>query len=250
MNNDTTHAFRSGLAVNSPHTRYTPNHIITEHVYSRNHIEKTQNGVITVKPTHHRYVFKTQTTPQRTGVMIVGLGGSNATTLLGTILANTHNLTWHNNFGQVLEPNYYGSLTQSTTVRIGSSAEGVDMHLPFNKILPMLQPNDITMPFGGWDINGDNLGDAMKKNKIFSPELQDKLYPYMKNIKPLPAAYNPSFINENQHERATQCIQGTLSQQLKQLRFDIRNYKTKHNLQHCYCPFLCIYRKECRGIIN
>jgi len=36
----------------------------------------------------------------KTGVMLVGWGGNNGTTFTGGILANKHNITWHNKKGE------------------------------------------------------------------------------------------------------------------------------------------------------
>ena len=44
------------------------------------------------------------------GVMLVGWGGNNGTTITGGILANKHNLKWFNNKGEQT-PNFFGSIT-------------------------------------------------------------------------------------------------------------------------------------------
>ena len=60
----------------------------------------------------------------------------------------------------------------------------------------MIEPNEIV--WGGWDINSMNLGDAMKRSKVLEYDLQEKLYPHMKKIKPLASVYFPDFIAANQ----------------------------------------------------
>lgn len=92
----------------------------------------------------------------------------------------------------------------------------------------MVHPNDIV--WGGWDINNMNLGDAMKRAKVLDYELQQKLYPYMKDIIPLPSLYFPDFIASNQGERANNVLKGTKQEQMLQLRKDIRDFKAKHKL--------------------
>ena len=125
--------------------------------------------------------------------------------------------------------NYYGSLTQSTTIRIGSNDQGKEVHIPFNAILPMLQPNDIVI--GGWDINGMNLGDAMARACVFDYSLQEKLKPMMSTMVPLPSIYYPDFIAANQEDRANNLIpKGTKQQDLEHIRNDIRTFKKTHNL--------------------
>ena len=55
--------------------------------------------------------------------MIVGWGGNNGSTLTASILANKGNLTWNTKNG-VQKPNYYGSVTQASTFKIGTDSEG------------------------------------------------------------------------------------------------------------------------------
>ena len=51
--------------------------------------------------------------------MLVGLGGNNGTTLMGGVIANKEGITWKTKEG-VKAPNYWGSLTQASTCRVGS----------------------------------------------------------------------------------------------------------------------------------
>lgn len=44
-------------------------------------------------------------------------------------------------------------------------------------------------------------GDAMKRAQVLDVELQDKLYPHMKDLQPLPSIYFPDFIAANQADR-------------------------------------------------
>jgi myo-inositol-1-phosphate synthase len=92
----------------------------------------------------------------------------------------------------------------------------------------MINPNDII--WGGWDINGMNLGDAMKRSKVLDYDLQQKLYPLMSTINPLPSAYFPDFIAANQSERADNVLTGTKQDQMEQLRKDIRKFKKDNTL--------------------
>merc|ERR1712176_255259 len=95
-------------------------------------------------------------------------------------------------------------------------------------MLPLLNPNDIV--WGGWDINSTNLGDAMKRSKVLDYDLQSKLYPHMKDRKPLPSIYFPDFIAANQGQRADNVLTGSKQKQMEQIRKDIREFKTKHGL--------------------
>lgn len=60
-------------------------------------------------------------------------------------------------------PNYYGSLTQAATCRLGNFC-GEEVHAPFSALLPMVHPNDIVL--GGWDISGLNLAEAMERAQV------------------------------------------------------------------------------------
>jgi myo-inositol-1-phosphate synthase len=55
------------------------------------------------------------------------------------------------------KPNYWGSLTQAATCRVGNFC-GEEVHAPFKALLPMVDPNDMVL--GGWDISGLNLAEV------------------------------------------------------------------------------------------
>jgi hypothetical protein len=55
--------------------------------------------------------YKPKTTGS-VGLMIVGLGGANGTTLLAGLLANRRKLQWHGPLGEPRSYNYYGCITQ------------------------------------------------------------------------------------------------------------------------------------------
>lgn len=222
------HAMFSGIRVNSPTVQYKADEIISDYSYSRNHVEVV-NGKVNIKPQNHRYIFKTKTKVPKAGVLLVGLGGNNGSTVTAGILANKYNITWETKNG-VMKPNYFGSLTQATTIRIGSnSVTGKEVHIPFNTVLPMVHPNDLVV--GGWDINNANLADAMHRAKVLDVDLQKKLVPYMKDIVPLPSIYYPDFIAANQEERANNVVpKGTKQQDLERIRSDIRNFKKANGL--------------------
>jgi len=155
--------------------------------------------------------------------MLVGWGGNNGTTVSGAILANKLGLTWNTKEG-VQTSNYFGSLTQASTIRLGSSANG-DVFLPFHSLLPMVNPNDLVID--GWDISGMNIGDAMKRACVFDYDLQRQLYPLLVELKPRPSIYYPDFIAANQSDRADNVLGGTKWEQLEQIRADIRDFKAK-----------------------
>ena len=61
------------------------------------------------------------------------------------------------------KPNYWGSLTQASTCRVGNY-KGEEVYVPFNKLLPMVHPNDIVL--SGWDISSLNLAEAMERAQV------------------------------------------------------------------------------------
>jgi hypothetical protein len=65
-------------------------------------------------------------------------------------------ITWMTKDG-LRKPNYWGSLTQAATCRVGNFC-GEEVHAPFKALLPMVDPNDMVL--GGWDISGMNLAEV------------------------------------------------------------------------------------------
>ena len=128
-----------------------------------------------------------------------------------------------------MSPNYLGSLTQSSTIRIGNTPAGKDVYVPFAKVLPMVDPSDLII--GGWDINNMNLADAMRRACVLDVALQEKLDPFMMHIVPLPSIYYPDFIASNQQKRANNLIAGTKQEHLDHIRADIRNFKRVNGLE-------------------
>ena len=54
-------------------------------------------------------------------------------------------------------------IAQAATLRVGNF-RGEEAYAPFSSLLPMVHPNDIV--WGGWDINGLNLADAMERAQV------------------------------------------------------------------------------------
>lgn len=211
---------------NALHTKFT---------YESAIVEK-KAGVMSVTPTKTDYEFKVDLTVPKTGLMLVGLGGNNGTTLVGAVLANKNKLSFENKEGAV-EANYYGSVTQSSTVKLGVDAEGNDVYAPFNSILPFVSPNDLVV--GGWDISKMPLDKAMKRAKVLDVDLQRQLAGDMAKITPLPSVYYPDFIAMNQKDRADNIFNknklGEADTQRKwedveKIRADIRKFKKDNGL--------------------
>jgi len=215
------------IEVNSPDVKYTDEYIVSNYRYDKNHLT-IKGSKLSLTPRSHQYTFRTKRRVPRTGTMLVGWGGNNGSTVTAGILANKLGITWNTKDGK-MNANYYGSLTQATTVRIGNDSEGNEVNVPFNRILPMVHPNDLVI--GGWDISKANLADSMERACVLEYDLQRQLKPYMKDLKPLPSIYYPDFIAANQKDRADNLIpSGTRQQHLEHIRKDIRDFKHKHKL--------------------
>ena len=114
-------------------------------------------------------------------------------------LANKHNISFENKEG-VVKPNYYGSVTQASTVKIGVDKEtGEDVYVPFNSIVPMVNPNDLVVD--GWDISGLPLDQAMKRAKVLMLLYKSSCI-HTWRTRNLWNQSTPDFIALNQSERA------------------------------------------------
>eukprot|EP01130_Rhizamoeba_saxonica_P002340 TRINITY_DN12164_c0_g1_i1.p1 TRINITY_DN12164_c0_g1~~TRINITY_DN12164_c0_g1_i1.p1 ORF type:complete len:520 (-),score=154.27 TRINITY_DN12164_c0_g1_i1:50-1609(-) len=217
------------FTVNSPNVEYKESEIISNYTYRGDtRVSVDDDGSVTVTPVETNYIFKTDTHVPKTGLMIVGLGGNNGTTVTGSIIANKLGMTWQVKSDKQ-EANYYGSLTQASTFKIGRDADGKDHFIPFSSVLPMVHPNDFVV--GGWDINDLNLADAMARANVFPYDLQRQLTKHLENIVPLPSIYCPDFIASNQEERANNVIEGDKQACLDQIRADIQNFKQENGLE-------------------
>eukprot|EP01038_Epipyxis_sp_PR26KG_P007621 gene7621-10375_t len=216
-------SFISDYSVQSEKTIYGNDEIIAKYSYLSS---KVVGSV--VHPTEDLFVFKTSTKVPKMGLMLVGWGGNNGSTVTAGILANLNNISWRTKEG-LHSPDYFGSLTQSSTVKLGTNEAGEAVYIPFNKLLPMVEPNDIVI--GGWDISSSNLADAMERACVLDYDLQRQLIPHMEKLKPLPSIYSKTFIAANQSNRADNLIKTDIKQeQLDTIRNDIRSFKQSNNL--------------------
>eukprot|EP01025_Chloroclados_australasicus_P053238 TRINITY_DN624_c0_g1_i1.p1 TRINITY_DN624_c0_g1~~TRINITY_DN624_c0_g1_i1.p1 ORF type:complete len:507 (+),score=73.18 TRINITY_DN624_c0_g1_i1:87-1607(+) len=213
------------FVVDSDKVRYSEEYIESEYQYQHNDLTNNQ-GKWVVKPTSTVFGFKTDRKVPKTGILLVGLGGNNGTTVVGGVLANKHGITWMTKDG-LKEPNYWGSLTQSSTCRVGH-LQGEEAYAPFKALLPMLNPDDIV--FGGWDISSLNMAAAMERACVLDWNLQQQLVPYMKDIVPLPGIYIPDFVAANQYDRADNVLIGTKLEQVEAVRRDIRQFQEQNSL--------------------
>lgn len=193
------------VRVVSPSVTYAPDgsSITSTYTYTGTEVHvDPSTGDITATPTHQGFVFHTDARVPKTGVMIVGWGGNNGTTITAALLAHQHGLTWRTKSG-VHTPDYLGSLTQAATVRLGS-AGGRDVYVPFASLLPMVHPTSLVV--GGWDISALPLGAGMERAQVLDWDLQAAVRPHMDALgAPLPSIYYPDYIAANQADRAGEC---------------------------------------------
>ena len=215
------------VKVNSPSVIYSDEKISSTFTYTTTNVVVDPAGGLTATPKEEMFLFETKRHVPKLGMMLVGWGGNNGSTITAGILANQKKLSWMTKQGK-RTADYVGSLTQASSVKLGTDSAGNQVHVPFDSILPMVSPNEIVI--GGWDISSMKLGDAMSRAQVLDVDLQRQLYDELNEMTPLPSIYYPDFIASNQADRADNVIGGTKSEQLKVLRQNIRDFKAKHDL--------------------
>lgn len=231
-------SFTPKIKVNTDRTTYSETELTTKYTY--------ENSIVSINKETNEYnvenietdlTFKVDLKVPKVGVLLVGLGGNNGTTFTAATIANREKIKFQTREGEI-ESNYFGSVTQSSTIKLGIDSKGKDIYVPFNSILPMINPNDFII--SGWDINEMNLYDAMNRSKVLEYDLREKLKPFMEKIKPMKSIYYPDFIALNQDDRANNCFNreggkgkvelGNKWEHVETIRNDIRNFKIENNL--------------------
>ncbi|XP_017791627.1 PREDICTED: inositol-3-phosphate synthase 1-A [Habropoda laboriosa] len=214
------------IRVESPKVKYTEDYIEAQYEYQTTNVTEDDNINYTVTPVSTKLLIRTQLKVPKLGLMLVGWGGNNGSTITAALLANKLKLTWETKNG-LQKANWYGSLIQASTVRLGKGNKG-DVYVPMSWMLPMVNPDDIEID--GWDILNMNLADAMQHAKVLDINLQKQLISHMMNMKPRKSIYYPDFIASNQEKRANNIIFGAKFEQLEHIRKDIAEFKTTKNL--------------------
>ena len=201
------------------------NEVMTSsYVFQETHVKKGDDGYIAT-PVNTCLEFKTHLKVAKTGLMLIGWGGNNGSTLTAALCANKNNISWNTKEG-IKHSNYFGSLTMSSTTRLGIDSDGNEIYVPFSSLLPMVHPNDLVI--SGWDINSADLGKAMARAQVLDWALQEKLRDLMKEFKPLKSIYYPDFIAANQINRADNLKSGKNKQiHLEEIRREIRYKLTR-----------------------
>ncbi|KAI8997848.1 hypothetical protein BDB01DRAFT_840934 [Pilobolus umbonatus] len=216
------------LKVNSPNVQYTNEHILSKYAYQSTLVSKQTDGSMTVNPVETVYEFKTERNVPRTGLMMVGWGGNNGSTLTAAILAHKLGISWRTKSG-VHKPNYFGSVTQASTLHLGVDDKGADVYVPMSSMLPLVNPTDLVI--GGWDISKKNLAESMERAEVLEYDLQRQVKDEMAKMVPLPSIYYPDFIAANQSDRADNLLPGNNKRaHVEQIRKDIRDFKAANKL--------------------
>lgn len=71
-----------------------------------------------IEKAERQHTISTSSQVPKLGLLMVGLGGNNGSTLTAALQAHKHNVTWETKEG-LHKPNFYGSFTQSATCRVG-----------------------------------------------------------------------------------------------------------------------------------
>ncbi|KAI9900323.1 hypothetical protein N3K66_004585 [Trichothecium roseum] len=218
------------FTVNSANVNYTEAEIRSKYTYRTTKVETGADGKFVATPTETVYDFKTERKVPKTGMMLVGWGGNNGTTVTAGIIANRRNLVWETKEGP-REANYYGSVVMGSTVKLGTDAKTAkDVNIPFHNVLPMVHPNDLVI--GGWDISGMNMAEAMDRAQVLEPTLKQQVRKEMAAMTPLPSIYYPDFIAANQEDRADNVVEGSKAStaHVEHIRKDIRDFKQANGL--------------------
>lgn len=210
------------FTVDSPNVTYTENEIKSKYSYYTTSVTDSGHGKYVAKPKETVYDFKVDRKVGKVGMMLVGWGGNNGTTVTAGIIANRRGLVWDTREGP-RAANYYGSVVMASTMKLGTEAKtGKEINVPFHNVLPMVHPNDLVI--GGWDISGMNLAQAMDRAAVLEPTLKNMVKKEMAEMKPLPSIYYPDFIAANQEDRADNILEGSKASMahVERLRKDIQ----------------------------
>lgn len=218
------------FVVDSPNVVYSDSEIKSKYTYRTTSVRTDGNGNLVATPKQLVYDFKVDRKVPKVGMMLVGWGGNNGSTVTAGILANRRHLVWETKEG-IREANYYGSVVMSSTMKLGTDTKtNQEVNIPFNRILPMVHPDDLVI--GGWDISKMNLAQAMDRAQVLEPALKAQVKKEMAAMVPLPSIYYPDFIAANQEDRADNLLDGSKAcmAHVEHLRNDIREFKSKNGL--------------------
>ena len=94
----------SSFTVDSPNVTVADGVITSNYSYQTTRVAVSGDGAARVTPVEQRYVFKTQTQLPKLGMMLVGWGGNNGSTVTAGIIANVHKMSWPTREGEQPNP--------------------------------------------------------------------------------------------------------------------------------------------------
>ena len=160
------------------------------------------------------------------GVLVVGLGGANGSTMLAGILANRLKIDWRGAKGEPMSPNYNGCITQL-------DQRGVHGGVGYRDLVKGLADASMAA-VGGWDIRPTKVGDALLEAQILDYDLVRQVKDEMNKVKIFRGLFDPRFIGPSQHRTATYILTDQEAQSdaeaLKCLRADIRYFKWRNGV--------------------
>lgn len=160
----------STLKIVSPNVEIRDNCMYAQYVDEKYVVSSTTNNCKQVKVERVKCEMRTQLQVPKVGLMLVGWGGNNGSTLTASLIANRRGLSWQTRRG-TQHANYFGSVMLSSTVKLGvDSVSGDDVFVPIKDLVPMINPNDLVI--GGWDISSLDLAASMQRAQVLEPDLQ------------------------------------------------------------------------------
>ena len=192
-----------------------------------------QEGAVRVTAKTESFVFKSSVQPRRVGVMLVGVGGSNGSTLVAGLLANKRKLAWREKTG-LKTANLLGSVVANACTAVGAigTSAADTVYIPFRSLAPFPDPTELHL--SGWDISSKNLYQAQLDACALQPELLDQLKSDLEARKPYPAVTYGSWLASTQEERADNLVPigkaTTYRDIVDVLRGHIREFKRANGL--------------------
>ena len=199
-----------------------------ENIYNYNYLEFNDDGSFNVKENTIKIQTLDYDKDKKLGIMIVGLGGNNGSTLVTSLLAYNKGIRWENKNG-VQKVKWLGSLSQYGSINLGYNKGKIVSKL-IKDMVSLRKPEDIII--GGWDICGDDLYTACKKNKVIEPALINQLEDDLKNIIPQKSIFYENFIAINQNVKCNN-IKRLENKWLDlcSIKHDIELFKEENNLE-------------------
>ena len=199
-----------------------------ENKYTYKYLEFEDDNTFNIKEKTFKIHVPDFNSEKKLGVMIVGLGGNNGSTLTSSLIAYNKKLKWENKEGEH-DVKWYGSISQYGSVNLGYNKKGKIVSKLMKDMVSLRKPEDIII--GGWDICEDNMYKACKKNKVIDTQLLEKMRNELESIIPLKSVFYDGFIATNQKVKCNN-IKNNLNKwnDVCSIKSDIENFKGENNL--------------------